>query len=94
MFSACRRQRTNQVRDDRLTAIEDFESWVYDENARAVANFEERLRSGEIVVTHHLPSQCCVAPRFVGHPLNPFFVCELTNLIIERQPRLYGSCLS
>ena len=72
-----------------FSAIEDFESWVYEENARAVALFEEWLRPGDIVVTHHLPSQRCVAPRFVGHPLNPFFVCDLTNLIVERQPRLW-----
>jgi Icc-related predicted phosphoesterase len=72
-----------------FSAIEDLESWVYEENARAVAIFEEQLRPGDIVVTHHLPSQRCVAPRFVGHPLNPFFVCDLTDLIIERRPRLW-----
>jgi Icc-related predicted phosphoesterase len=72
-----------------FSAIEDFESWVYDENAKAIAFLEQQLRPGDIVVTHHLPSQRCVAPRFDGHPLNPFFVCDLTELIIERRPRLW-----
>jgi Icc-related predicted phosphoesterase len=72
-----------------FSAIEDFESWVYEENAKAIAFFERQLRPGDIVVTHHLPSQLCVAPRFTGHPLNPFFVCDLTGLIIERRPRLW-----
>jgi Icc-related predicted phosphoesterase len=72
-----------------FSAIEDFESWVYEENAKAVAYFEEQLCPGDIVVTHHLPSQRCVAHRFVGHPLNPFFVCDLTALIVKRRPRLW-----
>ena len=72
-----------------FSVIEDFESWVYEENARAVAFLDQQLRPGDIVVTHHLPSQRCVAPRFVGNPLNPFFVCDLTELILERRPRLW-----
>jgi Icc-related predicted phosphoesterase len=72
-----------------FSAIKDFESWVYEENARAVVFFEQQLRPGDIVVTHHLPSQRCVAPQFAGHSLNPFFVCDLTGLIIERRPRLW-----
>ena len=72
-----------------FSAIENFESWVYEENANAIAFFERQLGPGDIVVTHHLPSRRCVAPRFAGHPLNPFFVCDLTGLIIERRPRLW-----
>jgi len=45
-----------------FSVIEDFESWVYEENARAVAFLDQQLRPGDIVVTHHLPSQRCVAP--------------------------------
>jgi predicted phosphodiesterase len=72
-----------------FSVIVDFESWVYDEHARAVAFFERHLREGDVVITHHLPSQRCVAPRFVGHPLNPFFVSDLEALILERRPRLW-----
>jgi hypothetical protein len=42
-----------------------------------------------VVVTHHLPSQRCVAPQWAGHPLNPFFVCELDALIQERRPAIW-----
>ncbi len=72
-----------------FSAIEDFESWVYEENAKAVAFFERQLHPGDIVVTHYLPSHRCVAPRFQGHPLNPFFVCDLTGQIMEHRPRLW-----
>jgi predicted phosphodiesterase len=69
--------------------IPDFEAWVYAENARAIEFFEASLAEGDVVVTHHLPSQRSVAPEFVGNPLNPFFVCDLEGLIRERRPKLW-----
>jgi Icc-related predicted phosphoesterase len=72
-----------------FSMIRGYESWVYEENARAVEFLERELREGDIVVTHHLPSQRSVAARFSGHPLNPFFVCDVEDLIRERGPRLW-----
>jgi len=72
-----------------FSAIRDFESWVYQENARAIAFFEGELAPGDIVITHHLPSQKSVAPPYVGHPLNPFFVCDLDQLVLSRSPRFW-----
>jgi Icc-related predicted phosphoesterase len=69
--------------------IPDFEAWVYDENERAVAFLENELREGDVVVTHHLPSEGSVAPSFKGHPLNPFFVCDVEPLIRSRKPALW-----
>jgi predicted phosphodiesterase len=72
-----------------FSAIRDFESWVHAENARAITFFEEELAPGDIVVTHHLPSQKSVASRYVGHPLNPFFVSDLDELVLSRSPRFW-----
>jgi Icc-related predicted phosphoesterase len=69
--------------------IRDFESWVYAENARAIALFEKEMREGDIVVTHHLPSRASVAPQWVGSSLNPFFVCDVEPLIRARKPALW-----
>ena len=69
--------------------IPEFESWVYDENARALELLENELGPGDIIVTHHLPSQRSVAPRYRGHPLNPFFVCDVEPLIVAREPALW-----
>ncbi len=72
-----------------FSEIRGFESWVYSENARSVDFLVHNLRAGDVVVTHHLPSQKSVAARYATHPLNPFFVCELEPLILERRPRLW-----
>jgi len=72
-----------------FSEIRGYESWVYLENARAIAFLERELREGDVVVTHHLPSQRSVAPRYSSHPLNPFFVCDVEDLIVDRRPRLW-----
>jgi predicted phosphodiesterase len=86
----------HDAKNDRLRShmsdfqvIREFESWVYEDNARAREFFEAELCEGDIVVTHHLPSQKSVTPEYVGHPLNPFFVCDVEVLIRERAPSLW-----
>ena len=69
--------------------IKDFESWVYRENLEADGFLLDNVRPGDIVVTHHLPSQLCVSPRFRDSSLNPFFVSDMTPFIQERQPSLW-----
>jgi Icc-related predicted phosphoesterase len=66
-----------------------FESWVYIQNARMLDLLDAELDPGDIVVTHHLPSHRCVAPRFSGSALNAFFVCDVEELIEHRRPLLW-----
>jgi len=72
-----------------FSVIEDFESWVYGENLNAVDFLKRSLRAGDVVVTHHLPSPRCVSSRYANSVLNPFFVCDLTRLILARKPRFW-----
>jgi predicted phosphodiesterase len=72
-----------------FSEIRDFESWVYEENARALEWLDAELREGDIVITHHLPARRSIAPRFSNHPLNPFFLCDVEALVRERKPRLW-----
>ena len=69
--------------------IRDFERWVYAENERALAFFARELRRGDVVVTHYLPAEASVAPRWKGDALNAFFVCDVEPLIREREPALW-----
>ena len=72
-----------------FSAIEDFESWVYRENLEAVGFLQENVEHGDVVVTHHLPSDRCVSSRYRASALNPFFVSDMTPFIEERQPLLW-----
>ncbi len=69
--------------------IEGFEPWVYERHAAWVRFAQSELRRGDVVVTHHLPSQRSVHPKFADSPLNPFFVSDRSSLIAERQPALW-----
>ncbi len=72
-----------------FSEIRGFEPWVYDANARTVRWLREALREGDVVVTHHLPTPRAIAPEYRGHPLNPFFLCDLDALIQEKRPALW-----
>lgn len=69
--------------------IHGFEAWVYEENARSVEFLRREMKPRDVVLTHYLPSQKSVAPRWQGSPLNDFFVCDVEALIVERQPALW-----
>lgn len=69
--------------------IEDFESWVYDENAETRAYLDKELGPDDVVVTHHLPTYKSVHALFEGEPLNAYFVCNMEPLIKRVQPKLW-----
>jgi predicted phosphodiesterase len=76
-----------QMNDFRV--IQDFEPWVYEENRRCEAILHAAAGKADIVVTHHIPSGSCIAPRYRGSYLNHFFCRDLTRLIEEAQPKAW-----
>jgi predicted phosphodiesterase len=72
-----------------FTVIRGFEPWVYEQNAAFERVLAAELRPGDVVITHHLPAPGSVWPRFVGSPLNVFFVCDMTPHIEARRPKLW-----
>jgi predicted phosphodiesterase len=69
--------------------IQGFETWVYEVNRRTVSWLRKRVCPGDVVVTHHLPSPKAVAPCHAKSPLNPFFVCDLEQLMLKARPALW-----
>jgi len=72
-----------------FSQIRDFESWVYEENRRAQDVLQKSVEPNDVVITHYLPSERCVHPKWKGSPLNAFFVCDMDPLIKERRPKLW-----
>jgi len=69
--------------------IRGFEPWVYEQNAAFERLLHAELQPGDVVVTHHLPAPGSVWPRFVGSPLNAFFLCDVSAHIRARRPTLW-----
>jgi len=69
--------------------IKDFRNHVYEKNRLAIEFLNHEVNSSDIVITHHMPSKKSVHPKFTNSSLNRFFVCELDDLINERQPKLW-----
>ena len=62
---------------------------LYRENKTAVAFLSREIRSDDVVITHHLPSYSSVHPQWAASPYNCFFVCDLTEFIEDRQPKVW-----
>lgn len=70
--------------------ISQFTPWVYQQNAITLKNLEQHLQKGDFVVTHHLPSDKSVHPKFQDSSLNRFFVCDVEQLILDKQPLIWA----
>jgi len=70
-------------------SIKDLHQWVYKQSAKSVEFLRRELRQGDVVVTHFLPSWKSVHPKYAASDVNCFFVHDLEELIIERQPSLW-----
>jgi predicted phosphodiesterase len=82
----------NQVYEQNLSdfhTISNLRDWVYEEQKVFQTYLEENLKEGDIVVTHHMPSELVIHDLFKGSVLNRFFVCDHTELIIDRKPSLW-----
>ena len=62
---------------------------LYEENRYALQFLEDNVQEGDIVLTHHLPSEKSVHPKYEGSPLNCFFVCDVEQLLRDRKPKLW-----
>jgi Icc-related predicted phosphoesterase len=72
-----------------FSLIQDFEPWVYEQNAAFEKVLATEVRADDVVVTHHLPAFESVPARFARSAMNAFFVCDMTSYISERQPKLW-----
>lgn len=72
-----------------FSVIKDPVPRIYEENEEALTFLAENMSAESFVVTHYLPSQRSVSPRYLTSPLNCFFVCDIEDLIRERQPKYF-----
>lgn len=69
--------------------IFNFTAHVYEANTTTDRWLRLNAESDDVVVTHHLPSWRSVHPKYAASRLNRFFVHDMEDLIVERQPRLW-----
>jgi Icc-related predicted phosphoesterase len=82
----------NILYQDRMNdfwTIEDFKHNVYQENLKAIGFLNSEVNKDDIVITHHVPTNLSVSPKYKGSTLNRFFTCDMTDLIMERQPKFW-----
>lgn len=77
----------NQLNDFR--AIRDFSPWVYKENEESVLWFNDNIKKGDIVISHHLPAWHCIDPQWAGDPTNRFYANNLDKWVDRLSPSMW-----
>ena len=72
-----------------FSLIQEFEPWVYEQNAAFEKVLATHVEAGDVVVTHHLPAFDSVPARFARSAMNAFFVCDMAPQVREHQPKLW-----
>lgn len=67
-----------------FTCIEDLVDWVDQKNQDAVQFFSQS--NADIFISHHLPSNRSIDPKYKNDQLNCFFVSDQTPIIESQQP--------
>ena len=70
-------------------AIQGFKNWVYKENDKTQMYLTTQIQEGDVAVTHHLPCWKSIAEKFRGSELNRFYVCDMSNVILDKKPALW-----
>lgn len=70
-------------------SIKGFSPRVYPENREAVKFLRGSIREGDVVVTHHLPSDRSVDRRYRNSDMNRFYVCHMEGTIEIKKPALW-----
>ena len=71
--------------------ISKFEPEVYERYEKTYEFLEKNTQKGDIVVTHHMPSEACVADRFKGSPINCWFYTPCERIIKATEPSIWIS---
>jgi len=72
-----------------FSEIRAFARTVPAENREAVRYLQSNINYGDVVVTHHLPSERSVERRFKNSDLNRFYVCPMDATIAAQKPALW-----
>jgi len=73
-----------------FTVIEgNFKDEVYRWNRMAISFFKKDIQDGDIVISHHLPSDRHMPQEFIKSALNCYYVCNMEKTILEKKPSLW-----
>jgi len=68
--------------------IHGFHDWLNQENELFISN-ATAIKADTVVLSHHIPALGAVGEHYRADRLNRFFMTDLTDLILEKSPRLW-----
>lgn len=63
--------------------------WIFTQNKISVDFLNAKVHKDSIVITHHMPSGKSTPPQYEGSRINDFYMCNMEDLIVRKQPQLW-----
>ena len=79
----------NQQLKQDFYLIKGFEPKVYEKHLATVKYLEENAKLGDIIVTHHAPSERSIHQKFLYSSINCYFVSSQENIIEKCKPQMW-----
>lgn len=88
----------NEVAEKYMERLNDFTyipncaEFVKEENEKSVEFLKNNVSSGDIVITHHIPSKKIIDPQYRDNILNCYYYSDMDEIIKEKKPKcwIYG----
>jgi len=77
-------QSENPIYEYQMPDFEFLGQAIYKENEKAEKFLYDNVQDGDVVLSHHMPDRSCVAPGYLGSPMNRFFLTQLDPALIKR----------
>jgi predicted phosphodiesterase len=72
-----------------FTVIRGFRAWIRNKGSMCSQFLYDNVAKGDVVVTHHMPHQRSVHPRYKGDPFNRFFLHDVARVVEDREATLW-----
>jgi len=69
--------------------IRGFKDWIFETNSKSMDYLHKNVEPTDIVVTHHIPTQMGSNKRWHKSPMQSFFVCDMEQTLITKNPKLW-----
>lgn len=67
--------------------IQEFKPGVYERNVESQEFLKQLPADIDILITHHLVSPQSVHAKYQNHPINRYFLCDVSEVILDLRPK-------
>lgn len=74
-----------------FSCIQNCDPDAFNKCDETIKYFKNNIQPGDIVITHHMPSNKCIDIKYINSPINCFFATDVEDIILNNRPSIWIS---